>query len=1361
MLQPKWGAHLQPLRELKTWPDIEVATEYALYRALDFGDVVGFAGAGMSWDHGYELWLGLAKKIVTKVSKYEEFHPPLSTAEGEYLRYVNPEYNPSLWQHPSTSKLTGILDYCHRLFFRRRMEDEFSKILEDNIRREPPKVPTGSPGRTVIGTPIEAVIEKLGIRRFVTTNYDRVIRDVLGSELNRERLAPIVHRPTTPGSADLGAESFCPTLSRIDAEISDLILFAIGTGEYQAGILYLHGRLGDQDQKVGAGVVLTETQYQRQYTSDGIRTQAIREADRLLFTANSILFVGCGLEDDDVLRPFRQFVSDNDIASQHRPWFALLPIEKKKKNAGECYEIFNRFYYRYGIRPIFFEVDEVEADFGGKLKKKIDEIRVGWLEYRKTRDQLPLARLPKFSRLPPRGSQRAEHDENDLGQLHEVMVHHATEYSKHAGRMHTQINVAEEGTFRECFGRQSGNSTHFVLGGAGRGKGSSGYWATWYRPDPTLVTISFFATFHFTNDFHSIIVGATGHLSEQGSRRGLLERSANEDGQSVVGQFFSVLEAIRANCVVVFGGVERLLRAIPYVLDQPVQSSNGGRDLAPSAGNQRRLDQLLKEMRLGRPANPEVAEFLKATLEFNRSQSSLENEKRLLLTTSIVPELLLAHVAGRGAGDGSRLVVPAPLVRADKARMGVAAPPSPDHAERPVTAPAAPQITEPPAAASHQFGSIFLSSDRDDDKYRGTDEVGRIAHEHLFLGDVLTTLKGHAKNNEVWDRWKENLELELGPINPEERAERIICAVVKFLSLNGLPGIGDCSKLALIMETLSLFTTPVPLDVLAVALYAQEAAKPGDGKGRKTAKQWKKEWKETLDRFVPELREATRLILEIQQVGGRLDARYTAHSIVRRAMLRGLGGRLERPAEIHQFDLNDFASEPADVQPLTAEGAEKTLQVFDALAEAYELPESHELPGSHELPAFYRRLAPAEAERKLKLIKKRDYIRAAYGVLRAGWSATGLGRLLTESISVGSPAPVYQQYNRRLTRLLNLAHAHSVELLGSGAERGAPPHEEAALYQDELAWLFNELGLVCYCQGELLDSTTYFRLGAQINETIEGGKPGYRMIQSNINLASVLIDRARLSQARELLIQAAAYTKALPRDGAETLARIHGFLGLVAHLAGDRRSAESLYTTAIEELSKLEAWRGVSMFRRHRADLLRMLRRLDHARKDIVEAIAVAEAGFHPDLVHFGRISEANLRRIEAEANPSWRVSITELEPTLRFARSIGSAKLESDVYRVRGLIELDQGNHESATRSALECLRLSRSHHLQLRMNSSLEMLGKIMQKREHVEDACRLFEACTRLAQRHGHQATMDAADRALALMERRPRVDRGVPR
>jgi hypothetical protein len=212
---------------------------------------------------------------------------------------------------------------------------------------------------------------------------------------------------------------------------------------------------------------------------------------------------------------------------------------------------------------------------------------------------------------------------------------------------------------------------------------------------------------------------------------------------------------------------------------------------------------------------------------------------------------------------------------------------------------------------------------------------------------------------------------------------------------------------------------------------------------------------------------------------------------------------------------------------------------------------------------------------------------------------------------------------------------------------------------------------------------------------------------------------------------------------------------LVAHLSGDHIGAERLYGSAIQVLSEAGAWRGVSVFLRHRSDLLRKLNRLKAARSDIEGAITASEAGFHPDLLHFCRVSEANLRRFEAAAGretTSGRarpVSVTEIEPTLRFAKNLGSAKLESDAYRIKAFIEMDQGDFESAYHSALDCLWLCRAYHLRLRTIASIELLGQVLHRRGDREDARRLFLESAQLARRYEYPSVIDSTERALGAM------------
>src|SRR5262249_23807067 len=156
----------------------------------------------------------------------------------------------------------------------------------------------------------------------------------------------------------------------------------------------------------------TESQYQREYTSDEASARDRRDAYSLLFTANSVLFVGTALRDDDVLRPMRQFVSDNDIASRHRPWFALLTLPKAEERRRN--ELFHRYYYRYGIRAIFVMYDSGD-DRGTALINEIDKIQQGWTVYRRERTTLPRVREPQFRRI-----------KWDLDHKHTIVIHHAT-----------------------------------------------------------------------------------------------------------------------------------------------------------------------------------------------------------------------------------------------------------------------------------------------------------------------------------------------------------------------------------------------------------------------------------------------------------------------------------------------------------------------------------------------------------------------------------------------------------------------------------------------------------------------------------------------------------------------------------------------------------------------------------------------------------------------------------------------------------------------------------------------------------------------------------------------------------------------
>ena len=1265
MTTTRFGAHLRPLREFQTFPELEQATHQALYRALDIGDLIAFAGAGVSSDFGYPMWGKLAGLVVDKVKSdtaIAEFDPPLSTVEKDYLKQVTPRR----LAKGSPQYLGSVLDYCHRIYFRRECDGKFSRIVT-NIFESHTAV---KPDRE---TSIQALIERLQLRRFMTTNYDELIEKALLPELSRDGHAIL----------DKAGER-CPQINRLDSRTSELVSFALGVGDYRSGVLHLHGTMPKP--KEDPDIVLTESQYQRQYASDHAAARDRRDAYRLLFTANSILFIGTGLEEDDILRPLRQFVSDEDISYRHRPWFALKPMLKSKM--GEASEFFHRYYYRYGIRTIFSPHDTPD-DIGPSLVRTLTTIQAGWFEYRRIRTAPPAARIPSFFQVTD--AQNIEH---------RVVAHHANVY---ADDLVKRLLRPETETLRRL--ASGGRKSLLLLGHQGRGKGATGLEIACHKLLSGNETIGFFATTHFANDFLSIVDAARLHLIASAGVMGIDADLPSKDGQSVVQHFFAVLTKISADCFFVFGGIERLLRNLPYNLPGDDRSDPPAAAATREASGNQQLMRMLTRLRWGRSANPEISQFLSQVIAFHdRSGTPGPNTKRIVLTSSAVPDILVGRIL---PAKLSQVDFDADMVMPIEALIG-------DGQIAPFPANLIP--TDPTVGKIRQH----------------FDNVCRLARFNLYTTDALSHAIGMvcgARGSDIWRclLWLQELEVDAGRLEQHHRAEEIIRAIVILLESHadriGGDMIDGWKKLRTILETISRFTTPVEPEVLAIALEQSEP----------TRANWNaKTWEAVLKSILPVIHEKSRLVLVVRPASGAAGDRYTTHSLVRAAMLRRLRGRIERPAEIQQFGLSDFASEPAAVQPVTNNEAELTLRIVDEIARTVEK-------------------SPALRD---DAVGMRSHIRGAYGVLRAGWSATGLGRLLTEPLTVGQAAPVYQHYHRRLTRLLNLVYEHDERHRDRVTDspnliRGSD--RNAALYHDELGWLFNELGLVCYSQGAISDSYAFFRLGEQVNQQIEQESPGYRMIESKINLASVLIDRARLKQARELLIQAATFATTYRADTVDVMARIHGFLGLVAHLSGDSEKGLSFYKAAIDALAKQESWRGVSLFRRHRSDLLRGEGKIDDAKLDLVRAIAAAEAGFHPDLVHYCRVSEANLVRLEARTQANKRASVASLEPTLRFARSIGSAKLESDVYRIKGLIELDQSDFDASTRSALACLWISKAYGLRLRMMSSLELLGRLMRQKGDLDDARRTFRAVVRLGQEFEYQRPMEDADKALAELDR----------
>ncbi|MGH7789842.1 MAG: SIR2 family NAD-dependent protein deacylase [Candidatus Binatia bacterium] len=555
------------------------------------------------------------------------------------------------------------------------------------------------------------------------------------------------------------------------------------------------------------------------------------------------------------------------------------------------------------------------------------------------------------------------------------------------------------------------------------------------------------------------------------------------------------------------------------------------------------------------------------------------------------------------------------------------------------------------------------------------------------------------------------------------------------------PGMGDKRDLVLgTLQRFALFSTPTGTDEIVDSWSAPHSLSTAG-------------LRESVGAVVKHLAKV-HLLLQVEPRTSVTDAvqrheRYTAHTVVRQYVLHQLGKRIgEIPGELNRLSLTAFsmdAAVPPVPPPQTPAGHLLIVQCVDNLLGKLENPTD----GDH--------------------AAKRELLRAAFGLIRARWSATTvpLQFNLPETTPSGRTISHFEGYQRRLLRLGNaLRAAHAGE--GWFSEQDAPDsivHVDAHLYADELGWLFNELGMISYSQGMVHDAYSLFRMGQDINTIAEYGPRGAssidpaigpvlrgpRWCQSELNLAGVQIEAANLPRARYHLENALRGSQGLGDE--EMMARVFGYLGLVHHLSGGYYQAETLYGRAINRLRQQGNRRGLSIFLRHRSDLLRKQKRREAAARDIASSIVTAESGGHMDLVQYARVAEAN-----CQVDAGDIVSHEHLSPTLEFARRVGLPKLEADALKVQAHMALRSRETELAGRLAVSSLAIAASNDMRLRITAGLVLIGRVAATRGDRKAAKAVFQSAIELGHQQGYQMQVEAADRELTRMAAREGAERG---
>ncbi|MCW2309014.1 SIR2 family protein [Rhodobium gokarnense] len=202
--------------------------------------------------------------------------------------------------------------------------------------------------------PLATTFQSLGIRRYVTTNYDFEIERFFQDHGYRN----FPPREATPDGGASGWDGTNPDMFRRDGiggELRDqtftrsraagLTRFALENGRQDAGVYHLHGRATQKD-----SLVITERDYMNLYLAQDEHRDTVDEGISMVFSGAPLLFLGLGMGETDLLRPLRQFISNRDRTVGYTS-IAFLPADG---SIGARTKFASALYLRYGVHTIFY-----------------------------------------------------------------------------------------------------------------------------------------------------------------------------------------------------------------------------------------------------------------------------------------------------------------------------------------------------------------------------------------------------------------------------------------------------------------------------------------------------------------------------------------------------------------------------------------------------------------------------------------------------------------------------------------------------------------------------------------------------------------------------------------------------------------------------------------------------------------------------------------------------------------------------------------------------------------------------------------------------------------------------------------------
>lgn len=221
--------------------------------------------------------------------------------------------------------------------------------------------------------PLTEIYQGLGIKRYLTLNYDIEIERMLATHLankddeSHKEFCQFLNNPVN-NSVPLqerelrnGLQQAIRTSSIGKDNLGDLFTFGAFSTSFQTSVFHLHGRVDDPQ-----NMIITQLDYERLYLQSSNQRRSFEEARHAVFNGGDILFVGSGMKETDVMAPLKDFTASHrklDDAPGRVYALILSSVDRaswKAENTGQAQALFKH----YGVYTLYLDGSDSDQHKG-------------------------------------------------------------------------------------------------------------------------------------------------------------------------------------------------------------------------------------------------------------------------------------------------------------------------------------------------------------------------------------------------------------------------------------------------------------------------------------------------------------------------------------------------------------------------------------------------------------------------------------------------------------------------------------------------------------------------------------------------------------------------------------------------------------------------------------------------------------------------------------------------------------------------------------------------------------------------------------------------------------------------------------